>query len=250
MWRELFEQHRRQAIAALGAVIFVLAGGAVTLMPSAQERLERQGAPLQSERSRQPSRSRPLQEAQGGQETPLKEASAVMAELTQQPAPNASEWYAYITGSVRNPGVYKLPANARVFQLVDAAGGLDSLADRVAVNLAEPLTDGQHVHIPRKGENRTGGSETTLNVMPMIRQDVGFHAPGTPPAAVGGKIDLIRAGVAELEGLRGIGPTLARRIVEYRRQHGPFRSVEDLVQVRGIGAAKIKGLSGQAVALP
>ena len=66
----------------------------------------------------------------------------------------------------------------------------------------------------------------------------------------GGLIDINHAPEDELTRLRGIGPTLARRIVEYRRQHGPFRSVEELIQVRGIGGVKVNGLRKQAIAAP
>ena len=76
----------------------------------------------------------------------------------------------------------------------------------------------------------------------------GFQAPGAPRSS--GRIDINHAPEGDLVRLRGIGPTLARRIVEYRQQHGPFRSVEELVQVRGIGAAKVNGLREQATVSP
>ncbi len=226
MWRELWNRYRVQTISVMGFVLFAVVGATAMLLPSVKERLERQGAEAQPAQvqPRAPSAGQPEAERQSAQEA----------------APQA-EWYLYITGSVRKPGVYKLPANSRLFHLVDAAGGFDGFADRVAVNLAEPLTDGLHVHVPRKGER---AAEAAPPIVPVVRPNVVLHVPPAPRRS--GRIDINRASAAELEALRGIGPTLARRIVEYRQEHGPFASVEDLVRVRGIGAAKLHGLMEQA----
>lgn len=156
--------------------------------------------------------------------------------------PASGEWFLYVTGSVRRPGVYRLPPGARAVHLVDAAGGFDGFADPVAVNLAQPLADGMHIHVPRKGERQP--REDLVVAAPTVR--IG------PPARSkdGGLIDVNRASEMELTALRGIGPALARRIVEYREKNGPFRSVEELVQVRGIGAAKLEGFRNRATVGP
>ncbi|MBR1671472.1 MAG: ComEA family DNA-binding protein [Fretibacterium sp.] len=187
------------------------------------------------------------------------ESIPTQAEPVPQPEPQA-DWYLYITGSVRKPGVYRLPPDSRLFQLVDAAGGLDGFADRVAINLAEPLRDGQHVHVPHKGETQANNRKEALSrateavvLVPApstTAQNFGFRISDARQQQPNGLIDINRASEEALVRLRGIGPALARRIVEYRRQHGPFRSVEELVQVRGIGAAKVKGLRGQATVGP
>ena len=230
MWRELWNRYRVQTISVLGFALFAVVGATAMLLPSVRERLERQGAEAQ------PAQVQPRAPS-GGEPEAGRQSS-------QEAVPQA-EWYLYITGSVRKPGVYKLPANSRLFHLVDAAGGLDGFADRVAVNLAEPLTDGLHVHVPRKGER---AAEPTPSIVPVIRPNVVLHASPAPKRD--GRININRASAAELEALRGIGPTLARRIVEYRQEHGPFAAVEDLVRVRGIGAAKLKGLMEQASVNP
>ncbi len=125
----------------------------------------------------------------------------------------------YISGAVWRPDVYQLPAGARVNDAVMAAGGLRPEAARERVNLAEPLRDAQHVHIASVAEVAAEAPA----------------APGAPGAAAGGLLDLNRASAAELEELPGIGPTLAGRIVARREEQGPFRAVEELREVTGIG---------------
>lgn len=129
-----------------------------------------------------------------------------------------AEVIVYISGAVAHPDVYRLPAAARVKDAVLAAGGLLPEADHEAVNLAAPLQDADHIHIPRRGE----------------------AAPAQAPQAASGgterRIDLNTAGTAELEDLPGVGKTLAERIVARREEQGPYRSVEDLREVTGIGA--------------
>ena len=126
-------------------------------------------------------------------------------------------------GAVVRPGLYRLSAGARVDDLVTAAGGMTPDADPDRINLAAPVVDGQKVYVPRVGE--------------PIPADVGAStASGSAPQP----IDLNSASVAQLDGLPGIGPATAQAIVDYRSQHGRFRSVDDLLNVRGIGAAKLE----------
>ncbi|MCS6880876.1 MAG: helix-hairpin-helix domain-containing protein [Oscillochloridaceae bacterium] len=125
----------------------------------------------------------------------------------------------YISGAVWYPDVYRLPAGARVADAVAAAGGLRPEAARERVNLAEPLRDAQHVHIASVSEVAAAPSAEA-------------SAAGE---SAGGRLDLNRASAAELEELPGIGPTLAGRIVARREEQGPFRTVEELREVTGIG---------------
>ena len=136
-----------------------------------------------------------------------------------EPAAQGALVVVYISGAVRAPEVYQLPAAARMKDLVLAAGGLAPDADVERINLAEPLKDGSHVHVPRQGEATTDNAA----------------ASDTPEQ--NGLIDLNTATAAELDGLPGIGQALAQRIVEYRSANGPFKSVDDLQNVKGIGAA-------------
>lgn len=126
-------------------------------------------------------------------------------------------------GAVVRPGLYRLAPGARVDDLVTAAGGMTPDADPDRINLAAPVADGQKVYVPRVGE--------------PIPADVGAStSSGSAPQP----IDLNSASVAQLDGLPGIGPATAQAIIDYRSQHGRFRSVDDLLNVRGIGAAKLE----------
>jgi len=139
------------------------------------------------------------------------------------PAPTATPLTIYITGEVASPGIYKLPKNSRIQDVIDAAGGLTEEANVNGVNLAARVSDGQQVDIPKKAPELTIGSETG----------------GTPGAGgfLGAPININTAAEAELETLPGIGPTLAQRIVEYRTAFGFFGRIEDLMNVSGLGPA-------------
>ena len=226
MWRTLWERHRGAFCFAVGMLCFLVAGLMVRTLPSIRERLITLSPSSSDVSDRAPSSPRDRNEPR------------VPSPERMPPAPESGGWYLYITGSVRRPGVYRLPPGARTVHLVDAAGGLDGFADPVAVNLAQPLTDGMHVHVPRKGERPT--QESLAILAPTV---VRPRTPGFP-------IDVNRASEADLTALRGIGPALARRIVAYREANGPFRSVEELVQVKGIGAAKLEGFRDQATVGP
>jgi competence protein ComEA len=116
------------------------------------------------------------------------------------------------------PGLFRLPAGSRIATAIDRAGGPRRGADLSAVNLAMRVQDGQQVLVPRRGQAQAAGS-----------------AGGEARAAGGTRVSLATATVEQLDQLDGIGPTLARRIVEYRQQHGGFRSIEELKEVDGIG---------------
>ena len=251
MWREIWEAHRAKICTILGAAVFLLTGAVACLLEPLQEKVDAV-PPVQAREE--------TRERQPGEVSPIENMPGTPASPVPGTALAAPDWYLYITGSVRKPGVYRLPPGARLFQLVEAAGGLDGFADAVAVNLAGPLQDGLHVHVPRKGERAGDASRSSvpnvagfIDLAPLTPEQgsgPGFQGLGRMPAGREGLVDINRATEERLATLRGIGPTLARRIVEYRRQHGPFRNVEGLIQVRGIGASKLKGLRDQVVAMP
>jgi competence protein ComEA len=136
-----------------------------------------------------------------------------------------------IAGAVRSPGVYTLPSGSRVIDGIRAAGGAAPGADVGSINLARPLTDGERVYIPRKGE-----------APPPEAGTGGAGGSGGASGAAGGKVNINTASESELEALPGIGQVLAQRIVDYRTQHGPFRAVRDLLKVEGIGEKKFDSL--------
>lgn len=139
-----------------------------------------------------------------------------------------------VAGEVRRPGVYRVPADARVYEAVERAGGLTRRADQAGVNLVAKVTDGQQVIVPRRGAAPAAGSPSAAG-----------PAPGGAPSAAGPatpKVSLGNATLEQLDAIDGIGPTLAKRIVEYRDQHGGFRSVGELRQVDGIGEKRFESL--------
>jgi len=126
----------------------------------------------------------------------------------------------HVAGAVRRPGLMKLPPGSRVAVALDRAGGPTRRADLAAVNLAARLQDGQQI------------------VVPDGRATAGAGATAQP----GGKVHLSTATVEQLDGVDGIGPTLAQRIIEYRDSHGGFRSLAELAQVEGIGEKRLATL--------
>jgi competence protein ComEA len=164
------------------------------------------------------------------------EASLPLATPGTPPAPVASsvpapaELVAHAAGAVVNPGVHHLPAGARVDDLLAAAGGAAPDADLDRVNLAAPVNDGDRVWFPRVGEA----------VPPAVA--AGSGVVGADAAAAEEPLDINAATAEELDALPGVGPTIAEAIVAHRERNGPFRSVDELVDVRGIGEARLADL--------
>ncbi|MGB9839336.1 helix-hairpin-helix domain-containing protein [Thermovenabulum sp.] len=126
--------------------------------------------------------------------------------------------YVYVTGAVKNPGVYKLRDGDRVKDLVEIAGGLGENADLLSVNLAKKLTDEEKIHIPYVNESDSGNSVKD------------------------GRININTADETELDKLPGIGPSLAKRIIDYRNTHGPFKKIDEIKNVAGIGDKKFQDI--------
>jgi competence protein ComEA len=125
-------------------------------------------------------------------------------------------------GAVVSPGVYRLSGDPRVVDVIDAAGGLAPGADPNRLSLAAKVGDGERVYVPVVGE-----------ALPAASQGA---------TADSGPIDLNSADEAALDALPGVGPATAKAIVAYRESHGPFTSVDQLLEVRGIGPAKLDQL--------
>jgi competence protein ComEA len=144
-------------------------------------------------------------------------------------------------GAVRKPGLYRVPAGARVDDLIRAAGGLSESADRDRVNLAAAVHDGERVWIPGRGEGEPPPVVAGTGSSPGGSAASGATgSEADAPSA--GPVDLNAADAAALDELPGVGPATAAAILAHREQEGPFRSVDDLLEVRGIGEAKLEQL--------
>lgn len=134
----------------------------------------------------------------------------------------------------------ELSGGSRVAEAVAAAGGPTAKADLASVNLARPLVDGEQLVVLRRG--RAGGQVTG----PAARDGPGGTAAtaGTAGggASAGAPLDLNIASITELDGLPGVGPVLAQRIVDWRTEHGRFTSVDELTEVSGIGEKTLADL--------
>ena len=148
------------------------------------------------------------------------------------PPPVPAPLVVHVSGAVVNPGVYSLPSGSRLGDAVQAAGGMTEAADKGALNLAAPLQDGERIDIPIISiePQTTSPSEQAILPATITPVDEAIHYP----------IDINRATQAELESLPGIGPVLAKDIIIYLETHGPFRTIEEIQDVSGIGPAKFE----------
>jgi competence protein ComEA len=124
----------------------------------------------------------------------------------------------HVSGAVNRPGLVTLPAASRVADAIAGAGGATTGADLAGLNLASSVRDGDQIVVPLVGAEPMPGQATDRG------------------------IDINRATATELEDLPGVGPILAARIVAYRDLHGPFAVIEDLLDVGGIGEAKLAAM--------
>lgn len=131
--------------------------------------------------------------------------------------------YVQVSGAVRNPGVYALPAGSRIFEAVALAGGLTEEADLRILNQALPVTDGQMIYVYALGEEPV--------------EDLAGHGAGTGDGDGGdgdGRVNLNTASLEQLMTLPGIGQAKAEAIVSYREKHGSFSRIEDIMELEGI----------------
>lgn len=140
--------------------------------------------------------------------------------------------YVDVCGQVKNPGVYQLGAESRVYEAVEMAGGMTKKAAAEAVNQAGRLTDGQQIYVPSKDEQASGdvGGQPGAGSAD-VQQASGSTGAG---GADGGKVNLNTASKEELMTLSGIGEVKADAMVRYREEHGSFQSVEDVKKIEGI----------------
>ena len=159
--------------------------------------------------------------------------------ITLQPRPTAepstptpATINVYVSGAVKKPDVYALPSNAIVKDAIAAAGGATADADLDRINLATELADQMQVYVPHKGEAAPPPSN------------------GSPPNASTAMININTASAEELDKLPGIGPAIAKAIIDYRTKNGPFKKIEDINDVKGIGDALFEKIKDQITVGP
>ncbi len=138
----------------------------------------------------------------------------------------------HVAGQVASPGVYAVPSGGRVADAVVAAGGTSSEADVEQLNLAARVSDGERIYVPRRGE----APPPVAGTVPTS------SAASSKGGAPSGPVDLNTATAEQLEALPGVGPATSKAILAYRTSHGRFRSVTELLEVPGIGPAKLEAL--------
>ncbi len=138
--------------------------------------------------------------------------------------------YVHVSGAVRDSGLVELSSGARVADAIEAAGGPNDDAFTDAVNLARKVEDGEHVHLPSNAESERG--------LAVSMETAGQALPGVET----NKVNINTAGEAELEELPGIGPSTAQKIIADRDANGPYKSLDDLKRVPGIGDKKYASL--------
>ena len=138
----------------------------------------------------------------------------------EPPKPSVKKISVYLSGQVKNISVVELEdtGDLKIVDAVNKAGGLTDLADSAAINMAEPLTDGQHIHIPTK--------------------EILLQAQNISATTSSDLVNINTADAERLATLKGIGPALAQRIIEYREQNGAFKSIDEIKNVRGIAQKK------------
>ena len=141
--------------------------------------------------------------------------------------------YVFISGQVKNPGVYQFRENPRMFEVIQKAGGFTKNAEPDYLNQAEPVSDGQSIYVMSRKEYRASKEQS---------KEEGNSSE--PMQTDSGKVNLNQATEQELTSLPGIGTTKAKSIIEYREKNGRFTKCEDLKKVSGIGDATYLNLEG------
>lgn len=139
----------------------------------------------------------------------------------------------YIAGAVKNEGIYELDKNSRIADSIEKAGGLTEEADIKDINLAYLLEDGMKVYIPKNSDNNELKDETNTYI---AKENENTNiSKNTNSDIKNGKININTATQTELETLPGIGPSIATKIISYRKENGKFTNIEDIKKVSGIG---------------
>ena len=159
-----------------------------------------------------------IEEAEASTETTKLEST----EQSEQSAPTqetAGTVYVDVSGCVKKPGVYEVPSDSRIFEVIEKAGGVTSDADTSSINQAEPVSDGLKINVPDKND--------ASSVLP--------YETASQSSQENGKININTADSTLLQTIPGVGPATAEKIISYRETTGSFKKPEDIKNVSGIG---------------
>ena len=258
----LFNHYKKIIIPCLGVVFFMLTGVLAMFVTSS-------GPQAKTQTQSQPQQVSQVQEVLASPQTlpEVPEIPESKPQTQEQTQTQHEDWFVYVTGAVNKPGVYKLPDNPRVFHAVESAGGMTAKADRNSLNLAEKiLMDGLHIHIYEMGERealeakeakRQAAKSMTAQNQTQTQQVTTVKVPGIQVSNVRTRtqtqtqnagsnlVDVNHASEQELTRLKGVGPAIAKRIIDFRNNMGSFKSPEDLLQVRGIGPKTLEKMRPQ-----
>ncbi|MFZ4519722.1 MAG: helix-hairpin-helix domain-containing protein [Microthrixaceae bacterium] len=203
----------------------------------AEDRLPRATAPVTTDAGVAPTTAGG---ADGG--APATGSSGTPGGAAAAPTTSGGPVTVHVAGAVLRPGVVTLAAGGRVVDAVQAAGGMAAGADPDRVNLAARVVDGERVVVPVVGQPVPAEVPATPPAGSGTTRSSGTGGPPGPSSAPAAPVDLNRATAEELDTLPGVGPSTAAAIVAHRESSGPFRSVDDLLDVRGIGDARLETL--------
>ena len=151
----------------------------------------------------------------------------------------------HVTGAVKNEGVVEIKDSARIADAVEAAGGFSEIADISQINLAYQLEDGQKIYIPSINDEKINENDKVLQkeyVTEEAGDQVIIEDSDISVKNKESKININTAEIAELEEIPGVGKSTAQKIIEYRKQNGKFKNIEDIKNVSGIGDSKFENM--------
>lgn len=146
--------------------------------------------------------------------------------------------YVDIKGEVLRPGVYEFSCESRIQEVVKKAGGFTEEADETKINLAQKITDQMQIIVPNLHSKQEGG-------VTEGNSGKGNSSNTTPSNSKQGTVNINTATLEELQTIKGIGKKKAEAILQYRKEHGAFRTKEDLLQVKGIGKKALEAIESQ-----
>ena len=146
--------------------------------------------------------------------------------------------YVDIKGEVLRPGVYEFSCESRIQEVIKKAGGFTEEADEIKINLAQKISDQMQIIVPNLNSKQEGG-------VTEGNSEKGNLSNTTPSNLKQGTVNINTATLEELQTIKGIGKKKAEAILQYRKEHGSFRTKEDLLQVKGIGKKALEAIESQ-----